>query len=81
MYINVIFFLRCMKSVYIPIFEPSAKKRLPFFSCYAKEKITPFLCHSCYIILLSTKILLACKTIIIEGTLRASAHCSIRRIF
>jgi hypothetical protein len=23
------------------IFEPSAKKHLPFFSCFAKKKITP----------------------------------------
>jgi hypothetical protein len=27
-----------MKSMYLPVFEPSAKKHLPFFSCVAKKK-------------------------------------------
>jgi hypothetical protein len=80
MYINVIYFLRCMKSMYLLVFEPSAKKHLSFFSCFAKKN-HPFLCHNCYIILLSTKIFLVCKIIAAEGTLCASAHCSIHQIF
>jgi hypothetical protein len=27
-----------MKSMFIPVFEPSAKKHLPIFSCFAKKK-------------------------------------------
>jgi hypothetical protein len=38
MYINVIYFF-AMHEIYAhTIFEPSAKKHLPFFSCFAKNK-------------------------------------------
>jgi hypothetical protein len=58
------------------IFEPSAKKHLSFFSCFAK-KISPLLCHSFCMISLSTKISLVCKILSAEGILCASACCSI----
>jgi hypothetical protein len=31
--------LRCMKLYIHTVFEPSAKKHLPFFSCFTKKKI------------------------------------------
>jgi hypothetical protein len=80
MYINVIYFFVMHESCVHTIFEPSAKKHLPFISCFAKKK-SPLLCHNCYIILLSTKIFLVCKIITAEGTLCASPHCSIYHIF
>jgi hypothetical protein len=38
----VIHFLRCMKLYIHTVFEPSAKKHLPFFSCFVKKKIHAF---------------------------------------
>jgi hypothetical protein len=32
--------LRCMKLYIHTVFEPSVKKHLPFFSCFAKKKIS-----------------------------------------
>jgi hypothetical protein len=77
MYINVIYFFVTHENCVHTIFEPSAKKHLPFFSCFAKKKLC-LLCHSCYIILLSTNIFLVCKIINPEGIPCASAHCSIQ---
>jgi hypothetical protein len=76
MCINVIYFF-AMHEIYVhTIFEPSAKKHLPFFSCFVKKK--PFYST---VVLLSTKIFLACKIIIAEGVLCAAAHFLIHRIF
>jgi hypothetical protein len=77
MYINVIYFFVTHENCVHTIFEPSAKKHLPFFSCFANKK-SRLLCHNCYIILLSTKIYLVCKIITVEGIPCASAHCSIQ---
>jgi hypothetical protein len=41
MYINVICFFVMHEICVHTIFEPSAKKHLPFFSCFATKKITP----------------------------------------
>jgi hypothetical protein len=75
-YINVINFFVMHESCVHTIFEPSAKKHLPFFSCFAKKK-SPLLCHSCCIISLSAKNSLVGNIISAEGILCASAHCFI----
>jgi hypothetical protein len=76
MYINVIYFFVMHESCVHTIFEPSAKKHLPFFSCFAKKK-SPLLCHICYLISLLTKISLVCNILSAEGILCALAHCFI----
>jgi hypothetical protein len=39
MYINVIYFFVMHETFVRTVFEPLAKKHLPFFSCAAKKKI------------------------------------------
>jgi hypothetical protein len=39
MYINVIYFFEMYETFVRTVFEPLAKKHLPFFSCVAKKKI------------------------------------------
>jgi hypothetical protein len=39
MYINVIYFFAMYETFVRTVFEPLAKKHLPFFSCLAKKKI------------------------------------------
>jgi hypothetical protein len=51
------------------IFEPSAKKHLPFFSCFVKKEA--FLWKICCVILLTD---FPSKIVFAEGSLRASAH-------
>jgi hypothetical protein len=62
-----------MKSMYLPVFEPSVKNTFPSFHA-SQIKNHPFLCRSCYIILLLMKIFLVCKIIAVKGTLCASTH-------
>jgi hypothetical protein len=70
MYINVIY-LFVMHEIYAhTIFEPSAKKHLPFFLCFVKEEA--LLWQICCVILLSTNF--PSKIVSAEGLLRASAH-------
>jgi hypothetical protein len=52
------------------IFEPSAKKHLPFFSCFVKKET--LLWQICCVVLLSTDF--PGKIVFAEGLLRASAH-------
>jgi hypothetical protein len=77
MYINVINFFVMYEICVHTVFEPSAKKHLPFFSCFTKKNF-----HDCCIIALLMKVFLLCTIISGEGVLCASAHCSIiRQIF
>jgi hypothetical protein len=77
MYINVIYFFAMHEICVHSVFEPSAKKHLPFFSCFAKKN-----CHDYCIIALLTKVFLLCTIISAEGVLCASADCPIfRQIF
>jgi hypothetical protein len=70
MYINVIYFF-VMHEIYAhTIFEASAKKHLPFFSCFVKKRA--LLLQSCCVILLSTDF--PGKIVSTEGLLRASVH-------
>jgi hypothetical protein len=70
------------------IFEPLAKKHLPFFSCFTKKKIPLLLiqycvfCHDCCIVIMLMKIPLLCKNISAEGIFCATAHSfMIRHVF
>jgi hypothetical protein len=70
MYINVIYFF-AMHEIYAhTIFEHSAKKQLPFFSCFVKKRA--LLQQSYCVILLSTDF--PSKIVFAEGLLRASVH-------
>jgi hypothetical protein len=42
MYINVIYFFVMHETFVCAVFEPLAKKHLPFFSCVAKKKDCPY---------------------------------------
>jgi hypothetical protein len=64
--------------MYIPVFEPLVKKHLPFFSCFAKKKSPLLMPQLLYNIVVDEDSL---GMIIAKGTLCASAHCSIHRIF
>jgi hypothetical protein len=70
------------------VFEPLAKKHLPFFSCFTKKKITLLLiqcwvlCYSCQVVILLTKVLFLCKIIFAGGISCATARSSmVRQIF
>jgi hypothetical protein len=71
MCINVIYFFVMHETFVYTVFEPLAKKHLPFFSCFTKKKIflllIPYwvLCHSCCVVILIMKIPLLCKKIYI----------------
>jgi hypothetical protein len=66
------------------IFEPLAKKHLPFFFHASQRKRTPpllieylILCHGYCIITLLTKISLLCKIMSAKGIICVLAHCFI----
>src|SRR5688572_19575761 len=88
MYINVIYFFVMHETFVHTIFEPLAKKHLPFFSCFTKKKIPLLLiqywvlCHGCCLVILLTKIPPLCKNISAEGIPCATAHSfMIRQVF
>jgi hypothetical protein len=88
MYVNVMYFFVMHETFVHTVFEPLAKKHLPFFSCFTKKKIpllsTQYwvLCHGFYVVILLTKILLLCKNISAEG-ISCATTCSfmVQQIF
>jgi hypothetical protein len=88
MCVNVKYFFVMHETFVHTVFEPLAKKHLPFFSCFTKKKIPLLsiqyyvLCHGCRAVILLTKILLLCKNISAEG-ISCATTCSfmIRQIF
>jgi hypothetical protein len=79
-YINVIYFFAMHEICVHTIFEPSAKKHLPFFSCFVKKK-SPSIVKLLYDIVVNKNF--PGKIVIGKGLLRASAYfhssCNYRR--
>jgi hypothetical protein len=72
MCINVTYFFAMHEICIHTIFELSVKKHIPFFSCFVKKK--PFYNTAVVWYCCRRKIFLACKIVIAEGVLCASAH-------
>jgi hypothetical protein len=78
MYVNVMYFFVMHETFVHTIFEPLAKKHLPFFSCFTKKKLPLMsiqywvLCHGCCAVILLTKILLPWENISAGGISRAT---------
>ena len=88
MCVNVIYFFVMHETFVHTVYEPLAKKHLPFLSCFMKKKVPLLsiqywvLCHDCCVVILLTKIFLLCKNISAEG-ISCATTCSfmIRQIF
>jgi hypothetical protein len=80
MFINLIYLFVMHETFVHTVFEPLAKKHIPFFSCVTKKNIPLLsvqywvLCHSCCVVILLVKIPLLCKNISAEGISCATTH-------